>query len=660
MELIIGFGLATVIILILVFKLIHLNRKLSDQLLKLKLKEQSYQSIYQNHPDMIIRFDLEGNVLSVNRVDLAYGHTEEEMVNQSFFLHVVPEKMEQTIEYFHQASKGKSINYETSICSKNGQRIELYVTNFPISVDEEIIGVCGIFKDITEHKKTQMVADEIELEQVINPIGTPPECSNHKWMEEALKVARQELMDTIRQQQGLIFKFTENNGKFLYNLCDGRLLDRMALTSEQIIGKELSDFFPSDDAKVILQYYWKAWRGKDNVTYEGKINGVYFQTSLQPIRKEGQVVEVVGSCVDITERKQVENALKLSESNYRLITENMLDLLGIWDLDGRIIYASPSHEVILGLSPKVYYGALAFDLVHPDDSFQVQEQFLHLVSTKTPFQIEFRSENAQGEWIYIEVQGTPVIGENDEVEHVVVVGRDISERREVDEYLCKAEKLSIVGQLAAGVAHEIRNPLTSIKGFLQIMQKEMAKPNFTGIMLSEIESIEKIIREFLSLAKPQARKLSPTDIHTLLLHVVTLIHAHATLNNVEIVQETESELPLIHCDDHQIKQVFINILQNAVDAMSGGGVIKIQTMRYGSDDIMFRFIDQGCGISEDRIKNICEPFYSTKEKGTGLGLMISHKIIQEHGGTINIESTVNQGTIVDVILPIKHSLLVEV
>ncbi|KAB2334490.1 PAS domain S-box protein [Cytobacillus depressus] len=467
------------------------------------------------------------------------------------------------------------------------------------------------------------------------------------------ELSNQELVDTIRQQQGMIFKFIKDGDRFIHTLCDGRLLYRMDLFPEKIIGKELCDFLSHFDAETVIQYYWRAWEGEDNVTYEGVINGVYYLSSLRPIRKKGQVIEIIGSCVDITERNRIEKALKLSESNYRLITENMLDLVGLWDLNGRVIYASPSHEKVLGYDPKKYEGVLAFDLVHHDDSLRLYELFSQTISTKLPFQVEFRCENADGEWVYVEAQGTPVIGENDNLEHIVVVGRNISERKKVDVFLRKTEKLSLVGQLAAGVAHEIRNPLTSIKGFLQLMKMELDKPNYLEIMLSEIDSIEKIIQEFLSLSKPHASKLAATNINALLQYVVTLINTHAKLKNINVVLVSDSDLPIIHCDEHQIKQVFVNILQNAVEAMTYGGEIKIQTMRYESDNIRFRFIDQGCGISEDRIKSIGEPFYSTKEKGTGLGLMISHKIVEEHGGSLSLESTINKGTIVDVILPIE-------
>nr|WP_051331028.1 EAL domain-containing protein [Aneurinibacillus terranovensis] len=373
----------------------------------------------------------------------------------------------------------------------------------------------------------------VEIEQITNREGIPQKVYKQKWLEEALESARQELRDTVRQQQGMIFKFTEQNGKFIHTLCDGELLYRIGLTPEHIIGRELMDFRHVRDAGTKLQYYRRAWEGEEYVTYEGELNGIWYLASLRPIRRGGQVVEVIGSCVDITERKKTE------------------------------------------------------------------------------------------------------------------------------EFIRKSENLSVVGRMAAGFAHEIRNPLTSIKGFVQLLQKEVDKPLYIDTILSEIHRMEDIVGEFLTLAKPQTHQMKEIDVMILLQQVFLLFETQAIMKNIEIIQENSLDFPRIYCDENQIKQVFIHILQNALEAMPDGGTIKVQMLWHDSDSIKFRFVDQGCGISEERMKHIAEPFFSTKEKGTGLGLTISKKIVQEHGGTINIESIVNQGTTVDVILPIKHCVELE-
>lgn len=475
-------------------------------------------------------------------------------------------------------------------------------------------------------------------------------------MNEALKNAYQELLEVVREHQGLIFKFIKVGEKFVHTICDGQLMVPMGLIPGRIIGKELSDVWPSEMAEKVTKMYSIAWEGKENVTYEGEINGICYIVYLRPVKRGGKVVEVIGSCVDITESKILEKRLRENKYRYRLIAENVQDLIGLLDANGIIHYASPSHEKVLGFPPEVYEGNSALDMVHPDDIPYIKKQYAKMVESKTPRTVEFRYKHANGDWIYMESIRAPILDEKKEIKHFVVVARDISERKKAEELLRKTEKLSVVGQLSAGVAHEIRNPLTSIKGFIQLLQEEVNKSLYTDVILSEIDMLEDIVKRFLALSKTQPFHKEKVDVKNLLEQVVRLFDSQAILKDIEIVQEPFFGFPSIYCDKNQIKQVFINILQNAVEAMPNGGMIKIQTLCEHSDSIKFRFIDQGCGISEERIKKIGEPFFSNKEKGTGLGLMMSYKIIQEHSGTINIKSEINKGTAVEVILPIDIPL----
>lgn len=492
-----------------------------------------------------------------------------------------------------------------------------------------------------------------EIEQIIEHNGIPQELSSQKWLEDALQMARQELVDTVRQQQGIIFKFIKEDDRFIHTLCDGELLQRMGLLSEQIIGKELYDFYPQSVANDKIQYYHKAWNGEEHVTYEAEVNGIFYIASLRPIKKGGEIVEVIGSGVDITEKKQIEKELALTEANYRLIAENMSDLVTVWDRDGVITYVSPSHKTVLGYPLHMYQEKQCYQWIHPDDRAELRKQISDIITRKLPSHAQIRIKHVNDTWLYFDITITPVLNDHHEVERLITVGRDISDKKKMDELIQKSEKLSVVGQLAAGIAHEIRNPLTSVKGFLQLMKEELPEVNYTDIMLSEINDVEKIVSEFLTLAKPQIKKITEVDIHLLVEHVVTLINTYAVMKNVEIVLEINSDFPLLHCDEHQLKQVFINILQNAVEAMDNGGVITIQVKKMDSGNIKFSFRDQGCGISDERLLKIAEPFFSTKEKGTGLGLMICQRIVEDHGGMINIESVVGQGTTVEIIIPIK-------
>ncbi|WP_251550507.1 EAL domain-containing protein [Neobacillus muris] len=279
-----------------------------------------------------------------------------------------------------------------------------------------------------------------EMEKIVQEYGITKDLMDRKWMENALETARQEVLETIRKQQGMTFKFIKKDGRFIHTLCDGELTYRMGLVPEQIIGRELKDFQPIKAAERKEQYYRRAWQGEMNVSYEGEINGIFYLASLRPVKRGGEVIGVIGSCIDITERKKIEEALRISESNFRLITDNMLDMIEVWDINGLVKYASPSHEKGLGHPHHLFVGRSAFSLVHAEDRAHVQSRFDNTIANHELFQAEFRCKNANGDWVYIEAQGTPVFGTDNRIKHVVVVGRDVTERKRMDEFIRKSEK----------------------------------------------------------------------------------------------------------------------------------------------------------------------------------------------------------------------------
>ncbi|MEW9674465.1 ATP-binding protein, partial [Ammoniphilus sp. 3BR4] len=233
--------------------------------------------------------------------------------------------------------------------------------------------------------------------------------------------------------------------------------------------------------------------------------------------------------------------------------------------------------------------------------------------------------------------------------------QDLSEKKRTEELLRKSEKLAVASQLAAGVAHEIRNPLTSIKGFLQLIEEGLFKPSYMDILKSELNRIESILNEFLTIAKPHQESLFVrSNICNILENVIQLMNTNAIMRNIQIVADIDPDIPEIECIENQLIQVFINIIKNAVEASENNGRIIIRVKKEGNQQIVISFQDHGCGISEDRIHKLGEPFYSNKEKGTGLGLMITYKIIEHHKGTIQVSSKVNKGTTITITLPLSQ------
>ncbi|MBL0388601.1 PAS domain S-box protein [Tumebacillus sp. ITR2] len=348
--------------------------------------------------------------------------------------------------------------------------------------------------------------------------------------------------------------------------------------------------------------------------------------------------------------------LQVYTEQLRSLYEHNPSALFSLNLAGEVLSVNPVAESILGYSSEELRGRPFGDLVVPEEREKAQYHFKQSVDGH--FQsFEMHLVRQDGEVFELGVRHFPIMVA-DETVGIYSIGKDITESRRTEELMRKSDKLSVVGQLAAGVAHEIRNPLTAIKGFVQLIRDTRgAKPEYFNIMLSELDRIELIINEFLVLAKPQAVNFQEKNLVTLLQSIIALVETQAILNNIQIVLLlSESDIPLIDCEENQLKQVFINILKNSIEAMPSGGVIHITVDHLAATgQVRVRVVDEGQGIPEERLSKLGEPFYTTKEKGTGLGLMISYKIISEHKGKMIVRSRVNEGTTVDVYLPTHTS-----
>ena len=219
--------------------------------------------------------------------------------------------------------------------------------------------------------------------------------------------------------------------------------------------------------------------------------------------------------------------------------------------------------------------------------------------------IEMKLKCLDGEMVDIEVSSICVrrAGLNSVIQVVI---RDLTERKKTDEIIRRSDRLSIAGELAAGVAHEIRNPLTALRGFLQLLQ--MKNTDYVDIMLMEIDRINYIVNEFIGMAKPQALHFVLSDLRSLLDNVILFMHPQAMLFNVEIKLNVMSYLPKIECEPNQIKQVYMNVLKNAIEAMPNGGEIEITMYMKPEGTLVTRIADQGVGIPRDRMEKIGEPF----------------------------------------------------
>ncbi|EJV58271.1 two-component sensor histidine kinase [Bacillus mycoides] len=216
----------------------------------------------------------------------------------------------------------------------------------------------------------------------------------------------------------------------------------------------------------------------------------------------------------------------------------------------------------------------------------------------------------------------------------------------------ETENLAVIGTMSTTIAHEIRNPLTALKGFTQIQKERNLEDTMSyEIMLQEIERINEFVSELMLLGKPKPTNYEGCNIREILLYVVQLMESYATQYKVKFHLQVDGNLPVINGDDKQLKQVLLNIIKNGIESMPEGGDIQIHAYEKVGENLCISVEDQGFGIENEKIKKIGKAFYTTKENGTGLGLMITYKIIEEHQGSIVIQSSMGVGTKVEIYLP---------
>lgn len=347
----------------------------------------------------------------------------------------------------------------------------------------------------------------------------------------------------------------------------------------------------------------------------------------------------------------------LLAAQHRLVNAQRMANIGSFDWDMETDTREWSDEVyrIVGIQPgdSDLHQMDLFKYIHPDDHDLVHVQLYEAWATGR-YQIEYRVQRPNGETRLIHVLGEVSRNRMGKPVRLVGVVQDVTDRKSTEEMMIQSEKLSVVGQLAAGVAHEVRNPLTALMGFTQLLDSAPpeAQASYIQIMLGELRRIELIVSELLVLSKPQVGLFAMQDALPLIRDVIQLLQTQAILKNIEVELEA-SKLPPIYCDANQVKQVLINVLKNAIEAVDDGGQVNVIASATEGGALVIYVKDNGYGIPEERLSRLGEPFYSTKEKGTGLGLMVSRKIIEHHGGRIRVTSQVGKGTTVAISIPLQ-------
>lgn len=323
--------------------------------------------------------------------------------------------------------------------------------------------------------------------------------------------------------------------------------------------------------------------------------------------------------------------------------------------DGRIAFFNEAAERITGLN--------FHDVRGKDPDKVLPSQWCGLKAFldrgQTVLEQEMECNFSDQTTVPLSVSATRIVNEEGDFVGNILMLRDLGEVRRLQEEIRRKEKLAALGGLAAGVAHEIRNPLSSIKGLASFFGNKFAEGSddreAAAVMVREVDRLNRVISELLEFARPSALNLKPKDVNELLEHSVRLVRQDAKTKNIDINLSKGDNLPLALLDPDRFSQCLLNVYLNAIHAMDEGGVLSVRTLPGNNEDIKVEIEDTGKGIDPGDLDKIFDPYFTTKSSGTGLGLAIVHKIIEAHQGSIKVRSTPGTGTAFTISIPAQSS-----
>lgn len=608
------------------------QKKTEENLLEIK---KQYQLITENSVDIIGKYDSSINLVYISPSCFEItGYRPYELIGKCVLDFCHPDDINEILESHQNMVNLSEIH---RLCCrfkhKDGHYIWLETTAKAIfDENNHLEEVLSFSRDVTERKKYELQIKESE-ERYKSLFKNHPDVTFS--------------LDLDRNYTSINQAFQDTLGYSMKDLSDN------PTCFESIINK--------DDKHRVEYHFGQAVNGnvqRFQTTANSKKNkALIFDVTYIPMVVDEHIVGVYGIARNITASKIVEKDLKLARERLESFIDHNVDPILIFNNDDIVIRVNKSFENVFGWRAGEILGVKLDKLPYKikEDQLEVIDK-IRQIKKGTPWEgHETKRLKKDGTLLNVLISGFPLQRDKRGLDGWAVIIRDITEQKQAEEHYVRSEKLSIAGQLAAGIAHEIRNPMTAIKGFIQLIKSDLQdKQEYFDIITSEIARIELILSELLILAKPQTVTISTIEIHSLINEVITLLNTEALLNNVEIKTEYQDKEIYIQCEINQIKQVCINFIKNAIEAMPKGGTLTIQIMLKEPNGVHIRFMDEGYGISASVLEKLGQPFYTTKEKGTGLGYMVSKKIIENHEGTITVTSKLNEGSVFEIFLPLNE------
>lgn len=354
---------------------------------------------------------------------------------------------------------------------------------------------------------------------------------------------------------------------------------------------------------------------------------------------------------------QAYRTARSSLSRIKALSDNIVDNMPIGlivlDTDSNIASFNYTAETLLHVSVEKIIGKSVEEKLPA----QFAELINELRQNKRNIIKELELDLGEHGKIYLDINLSVLEDSTGTILGYIILFRDLSEVQELKKEVERSTRLASIGRLAAGVAHEIRNPLSSIKGFATYFgerYKDVPEDKDTAqIMVNEVERLNRVISQLLEFARPVNISKKTLDIKTVINHSAKIIERNASEKDIKVKVNISSGIPHIAVDSDRMNQVFLNLFLNSIEAMDSGGKLDISVdYNHAVEMIKIKVSDTGKGIAPNDIGNVFDPYFTTKQSGTGLGLAIVHRIIESHNGEIKVESNLGQGTIVTILLPL--------
>jgi two-component system NtrC family sensor kinase len=604
-----------------------------------------FEKIVEMGNDGIFVFDDRCKILFANQMASEItGISREDLIGKDFYSIIGKENEDFLAESFTQGEGfGQKLCMEMGITTPQGQLKNAEICIAAARSDEGDVKAYAYIRDITERLRCEKELKDSE-------------------------VKLRTLFERVRH--GLFI--SSRNGRFIE--CNQALLDMLGYANKKdLLRKDLPQdvYVTLEDRNTFMERVEREGLVKDMEVEFKKKNGEKITVLLTayPIRNErGEIVGYEGINLDITERKRIEEELREANEFFRNLIESSVDGIIVTDMKGNILIFNKGAESITGYTAEEVIGKIHITRLYPERMAneimeKLRSQDYGGVGKLSPVPLAVR--NKTGEQIPIQLSAALIFDRRGKEIASVGIFTDMRPRltmerklQETHLQLVSSEKMASLGKLAAGIAHEINNPLGGILIYSSLLMEDLPeedpKRQDLGRVVQEAGRCKEIVRSLLEFARQTEPKTDPVDINRAITDGLFFIENQALFHNIRIVKNLDPSLPLATGNAGQLKQVFMNIIINAAEAMHGTGDLTIATSSApDQNSILMEFTDTGEGIREENLSRIFEPFFTTKDvgKGTGLGLATSYGIIEDHGGKIFVKSKVGEGTTFTIELP---------